>query len=371
MKKVKVLQYTGAMNRGGAETLLMNIYRNIDREKFEFHFISHSESKSDYDDEIIKLGGKVIYLEKPSIKQLNKFSRQFNKIVNEFGPYDAIHTHMQLFNGIVLKESAKNGISTRISHAHLNGDYVKNNILRDIYVKYSKVLINKNSTHKLSCSYESGKYLYDSNKFKLINNAIDVNQFKFDKKSDYLNKELNLDNDYKIITHIGTFKEAKNHNFIIDIFKQLKQENNKYKLVLVGRGSLEEAIKIKVNNLKLEDDIYFLGVREDIPQILQSTDVFFMPSILEGLPVVLVEAQAAGVPCVISNNIPKECDMKLNLIKSLDLSEEKDIWVKALINSSSIAKTEFNTRVDNIINNGYDLSRNISILSKLYLGEDL
>ena len=110
MEKIKILQYTGAMNRGGAETLLMNIYRNIDRNKFEFHFITHSKDKSDYDDEIIRLGGKVIYIEKPSLKELKVFSKNFKSIVDEFGPYNAIHSHVQLFNGIVLREAKRNNI---------------------------------------------------------------------------------------------------------------------------------------------------------------------------------------------------------------------------------------------------------------------
>lgn len=367
MEKIKILQYTGAMNRGGAETLLMNIYRNIDRNKFEFHFITHSDSKSDYDDEIIRLGGKILYLEKPSIHKITKFSKEFKQIINIHGPYSAIHTHMQLFNGIVLNEAKKNGIKIRISHAHLNGDYGKNNLLRQIYVNYSKRLINKNSTYKLSCSNESGYYLYKSENFKLINNAIDINQFKFNKKSDYLKKELNIDQDFKIITHIGTFKDAKNHKFIIEVFKNLNNINKKYKLVLIGRGELEKEIKQKTKDLNLENDVYFLGVREDIPKILQSTDVFFMPSVLEGLPVVLVEAQACGVPCVISNNIPKESDMGLKLTKVLDLKDDKNIWVNELIKSSNIERIDFDVRAKKIINNGYDLNKNIITLSQLYL----
>lgn len=367
MEKIKILQYTGAMNRGGAETLLMNIYRNIDRNKFEFHFITHSKYKSDYDDEIIRLGGKVIYLEKPSLKELKVFSKNFKSIVDEFGPYNAIHSHVQLFNGIVLREAKRNNIKIRVSHAHLNGDYAKSNILRSIYIGYSKFLINNNSTNKISCSYESGKYLYNSDKFILLNNAIDINEFKFDNKSNYLKKELNLDEDEKIITHIGTFKEAKNHNFIIDIFKEIRKSNSKYKLVLVGRGELEPKIRYKANELGLSDDIYFLGVREDIPKILQSTDVFFMPSILEGLPVVLVEAQAAGVPCVISKNIPKESDMGLNIIKNLELNDDKEKWIEAIINNND-SKIKFELRKDKIIKNGFDLDNNIKFLSNLYSG---
>ena len=368
MGKIKILQYTGAMNRGGAETLLMNLYRNIDRSKFEFHFITHSEEKSDYDDEIIKLGGKVIYLEKPSLKDLKLFSEKFKSINNEFGPYNAIHSHMQLFNGIVLREAKKNNIKIRVSHAHLNGDYGKSNIFRNLYRCYSKFLINNNSTNKISCSYESGRYLYNSNEFKLLNNAIDINQFKFNNKSDYLKKELKLNNDDKVITHIGTFKEAKNHDFIINVFKEINERNKHYKLVLVGRGELLNRIKNKVNKLGLQNSIFFLGVREDIPEILQSTDVFFMPSILEGLPVVLVEAQAAGVSCVISDNIPKQADLGIGIVTSLDLSENKEKWIEAIF-QSKYEGIDFKVRREKIIQSGYDLENNVKYISKVYSNE--
>lgn len=365
MKRIKILQYTGAMNRGGAETLLMNIYRNIDRSKFEFHFITHSKEKSDYDEEIIKLGGKIIYLDKPNLSNLNKFYREFKNIVTKNGPYNAIHTHVQLFNGIVLKAAKNSKINVRISHAHLNGDYNKKNVLRKIYVEFSRYLINKYSTDKISCSYESGLYLYKSRKFTLLNNAIDIEQFRSNNKINILKKELNLDENCKIITHIGTFKKAKNHEFIINVFKLINDLNKNYKLVLVGRGELEEKIKSMVRDLSLENKVFFLGIREDINDILQSSNVFFMPSILEGLPVALVEAQAAGVRCVISDNIPKDCDMGLGLINRLSLSNNISEWVDEITNLSSV-NIAFDERKSKIVASGYDLKNNIDFLVNLY-----
>ncbi|MBI6056662.1 glycosyltransferase [Clostridium perfringens] len=364
--KIKVLQYTGAMNRGGAETLLMNLYRNINRDKFEFNFISHSKEKSDYDDEIIKLGGKIIYIDKPSIKDLKKFSRDFNNVIKKYGPYDVIHTHVQLFNGFVLKEAAKNNIKIRVSHAHLNGDYSKSSFFRKIYEVYSKYLINKNSTYKISCSYPSGEYLYNGDDFLLLNNAVDVKQFEFDNKCDALKKELKISSSEKIITHIGTFKEAKNHDFIVDVFKRINEKDKSYKLILVGRGQLEDKIKQKVIDNGLDEYVHFLGVREDIPLILQSTDVFFMPSILEGLPVVLVEAQAAGVKCVISDQIPNQCDMGLGLVKSLSLEKDSiEEWAEEVMNIPHDYLT-FEKRKNALLSNGFDLSRNIKVISEIY-----
>jgi glycosyltransferase EpsF len=365
MKKLKILQYTGAMNRAGAETLLMNIYRNIDRTKFEFHFITHVNEKCDYDDEIVKLGGKIIYLERPNIKKLNKFSKDFKAIIDEYGPYDAFHAHMQLLNGIVLKEAQDNNIKIRISHAHLNGDYSKSSILRKLYENYSKYLINRYSTHRLSCSYKSGEYLYKSNSFNLVSNAVDINQFKFNDKDSYIYDELNLDKDMKLITHIGRFVEAKNHKFIIDIFNEVIKKDKKYRLLLVGKGELIDLIKNKVKENNLENYVYFLGLRSDINKILASTDVFFMPSILEGLPVVLVEAQAGGISCIISDNIPEECDMGLNLITSLSLNDDIEMWARTIIKSVRL-DIKFEVRKDKIIKSGYDLENNVRFMGELY-----
>lgn len=364
-EKIKVLQYTGAMNRAGAETLLMNVYRNIDREKYEFHFISHTKNKCDYDEEIVKLGGRILYIDQPNIICINSFKQNFKKILNENGPYNAIHSHMQLLNGLILKEATKNNIRNRISHAHLNGDYCSNSFIRKIYRLKSKNLINKYSTEKLACSKLAGDYLYSGNKFKMLNNAINIDDFNFNNKLDYMYDELNLSKDIKFITHIGRFVEAKNHDFIIDVFERVVNINGKFRLLLIGQGKLLNEVKQKVKERGLERYVFFLGLRTDINKVLASTDVFFMPSILEGLPVVLVEAQAAGVPCIVSNNIPKEADLGLEIIKYLDLSESKNKWAKAIINSI-YNKKSFETRKNKIIESGYNLDDNIQFLSEIY-----
>lgn len=365
MGKIKVLQYTSSMNRAGAETLLMNIYRNINRDKFEFHFITHYKEKSDYEDEIIKLGGKVIYIDRPKIKNLPKYSKDFRALVENYGPYNAIHSHMQLFNGIVLREAKKNNIEVRISHAHLNGDYNKSTLFRKIYERYSMNMIDKYSNYKMSCSYDSGKYLYNSEQFMLLNNAIDINLFNLEKKEYFIHEELGLERNIKFITNIARFVDAKNHDFIIEIFDKVMKTDNSYRLLLVGEGELKEKIINKCKEKGIEKYVYFLGIRSDINKILASTDVFLMPSILEGLPVVLVEAQAAGIPCIVSNNIPSQCDLGLKSVKFLDLTLDISKWVEAILNCKR-SNIDFKIRREKIINNGYDLDNNVEILSKIY-----
>lgn len=365
--KYKILQYVGCMNRAGAETLLMNIYRNIDRDKYEFHFITHTKEKCDYDDEILNLGGKLIYLERPKLLNKRKYRKNLKSIIDNNGPYDAIHTHMQLMNGLILKTAREVGINNRISHAHLNGDYSESSLIRKMYRKYSKYLIKKCSTKNIACSINSGKYLYEGREFILFNNAIDLN--KFDDSGiykRYLNEEFNLNNDIKIITNIGRFVEAKNHKFIIEVFANLIENNDKYRLFLCGDGPLKKDMENKVKELKLEEYIFFLGVRDDINKILLGTDLYFMPSILEGLPVALVEAQAAGCQCLISKNIPKECDLGIGIVNFLDLSDSIKIWVESIEKVSNTKKINFDSRKAKIIKNGFCLKDNVELLERIY-----
>ncbi|HAT4122597.1 glycosyltransferase [Clostridium perfringens] len=366
MKK-KILQYVGGMNRAGAETLIMNLFRKFDRNKYEFHFIKHTKDKCDYDDEILGLNGKLIYLERPNIKKMNKYKNDFKKIVKENGPYNAIHTHMQLMNGLVLKTAYECGIKNRISHAHLNGDYSETSFLREVYRKYSKYLIKKYATKNIACSIESGKYLYEGREFILLNNSIDLDNFSNNiEYKRYLNKEFGLKNDIKIITHIGRFVKAKNHNFIIDVFSKLLEDDKNYRLFLCGDGPLRFEVEEKVKNLNIDKYVYFLGVRDDINKILLGSDLYFMPSILEGLPVALVEAQAAGCECLISSNIPKEGDLCIGIVDFLELSEDLDIWIKEIKRKSNLKKKDFINRKKKIIESGFDLNKNIELLQNIY-----
>lgn len=363
MKK-KILQYTGGMNRAGAETLIMNIYRNFDRDKYEFHFISHFKGKCDYDDEIAKLGGKIIYIDSPRLNNLLDYKKDLINIFRTYGPYDAIHCHVQLFNGLILKLANDENINIRISHAHSNSDCKNKGFFRDIYKNISMNLIEKYSTTRLACSSEAGINLYKKNKFLIFKNCIDLKKYNCSRGSN-LRKELNISDKEKIILHVGRFVELKNHKFILRVFKKLLLKEKKYKLLLVGDGKLFEDIKDKVDELKLNKNVYFLGVRNDIENIMLNSDLYFMPSILEGLPVSLIEAQAAGLPCIISNNISKECDIGLNLINRLSLDDDLEVWVDSILKSIK-PKLDYLEKKEAFNNSGFSLEKNIEFLEELY-----
>lgn len=325
-KTKRVLHITGPMNRAGTETMLMNIYRNIDREKVQFDFISYSQEEAHYDKEIEELGGKVIKLSSAtSVKEL------VNSI-KENGPYEVVHAHTLFNSGIAMLAAKKCGIKTRISHAHTTLDN-NSSIVRKIYANGMRFLINKYSTQTLACSREAGKYLFgekeiNKSKYSYFPNLINYEELlhKPEREVAKFKEEYNL-NDGIVIGHIGTLKESKNHKFLIEIAKYMTEQNIDVKLILVGEGSLRKELEDLARQYNISDRVHILGIREDINVILHSMDVFVFPSIFEGLGLVLLEAQAAGLPCVVSEAIQPEADLGLGLVKSLSLKSDMiDVW---------------------------------------------
>ncbi|MGL5752123.1 MAG: glycosyltransferase family 1 protein [Paraclostridium sp.] len=329
-KKIKILHVVGAMNRAGTETMLMNIYRNIDREKVQFDFISYSQEEAHYDKEIKSLGGKIIKLSSTtSIKEITK-------AIKEYGPYDVVHAHTLFNSGIAMLAAKKCGIKTRIAHAHTTLDN-SSNIARKIYINIMRYLINKHSTHTLACSKEAGKYLFgekelNKSKYKYFPNLINyenllekpIKEVEYFKKSEGLNEGI-------VIGHIGTFKESKNHKFLLEICKYMNEQNIDTKLLLVGDGELRSELEDLAKIYNIIDKVKFVGVREDINVMLHSMDVFAFPSIFEGLGLVLLEAQAGGLPCIVSEAIQIEADLGINLVNKLKLEDRVETWSKEII----------------------------------------
>lgn len=327
--KGKILHVTGAMNVGGTETMLINLYRKINK-KVEFHFISYSKSKAFYDGEIESLGGKVIRLKPPNEVGFINSIKDIKKAIKENGPYDAVHTHM-LFNcGIAMIAAYLSGVKVRVSHAHTTSDD-SSSLVRKIYINLMRFFIKVFSTDFLACSNSAGKYLFGNNiisnkKYKVLPNYIEYEKFINNSDKTNFREELGIKNDDIVICHIGRFITAKNHEFLIDMAKQMIQKNNKVKLVLVGDGDLKNNIENKVKSIGIEKNIYFTGIRKDIPSILNNVDLFILPSIYEGLGLVLLEAQASKVPCLVSEAIQPEVDLGIGLVKKLNLSCGASKW---------------------------------------------
>lgn len=365
-KKVKVLHVVGAMNRAGTETMLMNIYREIDRETFQFDFVSYDKENAHYDEEIKSLNGKVIKLTKTSsIKQIYD-------TIKKHGPYDAVHAHTLFHCGIVILAAFLAGTKIRIAHAHTTADK-NDSYLRKMYMMLMRFLIRTFSTNLLACSNEAGQYLFGEQgvkKEKYCYFPNPINYWEFLRPKEIHMKRFKLEEGLRnqgiIIGHIGTFKASKNHAFLLSIMEHLIKIDPAANILLIGDGELKQYIQAKAKQKGLLDYIKFLGVREDIPTILHSMDVFVFPSIYEGLGLVLLEAQASGVPCIVSKAIQPEADLRLGLLEKFSLEEGSERWAERIIQLAGRKEQNTNKIIEHFENSDYSLSNGISSLKKLY-----
>ena len=363
-KPIRVLQITGGMNMGGIENFIMNVYRNIDRNKVQFDFLIHQEEKQIFEDEIEKLGGKVYRI--PSIRKSGYF--KYKKDLKDFfqaHSYKIVHSHYNELSGLILKIAKESKIKIRISHSHTS--YPKySNILTKLFAEYLIRLLKNSSSLKFACSQKAGEWLYgESENFEVISNGIDPNKYKFNETiRKNIRDELKIKNDKILIGHVGRFSPEKNHEFIIDIFKDLYSKDNRYKLVLIGTGSTEEKIKKKVKDLGLKEAVNFLGVRKDVNNILQAMDLFVFPSLYEGLPVTLVEAQGAGLKCFISDTVTKEIDLECGLTEFISLNKSSEEWADIIDKNREYIRKD---TIENLKIHGYDMTENAKNLENRYI----
>ena len=269
---------------GGVESVVMNYYRNIDRDKIQFHFLCDEDSTDIPYDEIEKLGGKVIVI--PPYQKLFKYQKELYKIFKE-NNYKIVHSHINALSVFPLRIAKKAGVPIRIAHSHStsNKKEWKKNILKMILRPFSKLYAN----NYFACTEYAGKWLFgkkvvERKELNVINNAIDLKKFEFNENTrEDLRKELGIKEDVLVIGHVGRFMKQKNHEFLIDVFeKAIKQDDNIY-LILVGQGPLEDKIKEMAKEKGIENKILFLGQRNDVNKLYQAMDIFVLPSLYEGL----------------------------------------------------------------------------------------
>lgn len=322
---IRVLQVIGSMNMGGAENFIMNLYRNIDREKFQFDFISHKPGV--FDDEIIRLGGKIYYLDYITKVGPIKYKKELNMFFKRHNEYKILHTHVDQTSGIVLEVARKHSFEKMIAHSHSTGN--SNNLLINVYKKILQKKINKYADVRLACSEAAGKWLYEGSDFKIINNGIDVKKFEYKKEfRDEIRKELGIENDAFVLGHVGRFCEVKNHNMLIEIFAEYNKINENSYLLLVGDGPLRENIEKKCEDLNIKNKVKILGIRTDVNKIYSAMDVFVFPSLYEGFPVTLIEAESSNLPIFVSNNVTEEVKMNQS-VTFLDVKNEKK-WIEEI-----------------------------------------
>ncbi|WP_160722277.1 glycosyltransferase family 1 protein [Bacillus sp. USDA818B3_A] len=360
---LRILHVVVNMNRGGAETLIMNLYRNIDRSKVQFDFLTCIEGV--FDSEIQALGGKVYRI--PYISQVGH--SQFVKELKEFfylnNQYQIVHSHLDKMSGLVLREAKKTGIPIRISHSHNTRS--EGGMVARFYKSLIGSLITPNSTHLVACSNDAAQWLFKEkyHTTTIVKNGIDIDRFKFSTEiRNHVRNELGLDHSTFVLSHVGRFNHQKNHSYLLEIFLEVTKEIPNSVLVLVGDGELRPEIENKIQILNLQDKVKLLGIRSDIPELLQAFDLFIFPSLHEGLPVSLIEAQGSGLPCVISNHISNEVDLGLNLIDYASLANINS-WVKK-IKLSKILQFKRDGVSEQIIKQGFDIRKTANFIEDYY-----
>lgn len=344
---VRVLQVIGSLERAGAETFLMNLYRNIDRDRIQFDFaIYEKPSGNSYYDEVVSMGARVFMLPDKSSGILRNL-KEIAGVVRA-GRYQAVWRHADsCVGGLDLLAAGRGGAGRLILHSHSSDTVGVGRVLHYLLRHY----VNKRVTDRFSCSEAAGKWMFLKNNYKVIRNGIDTKQFQHDKGTEAeFREKYRLDN-RPVVGHVGRFHPVKNQRFIIDVFGELLKMIPDVMLVFVGTGEQEREIREITRSRNLEGRVLFLGSRSDVAGLYQMMDVFVMPSLYEGFPVTLLEAQAAGLPCVISDTITREVDVTGN-VEFLGLDVPRGEWAARV--AANIGKKDGNA-AHKVRQAGYDI----------------
>jgi glycosyltransferase involved in cell wall biosynthesis len=374
---VKILfVFNQLLIKGGTESVMLNIFDNIDQERFHIDFLlmhdTQNEDKTEASRYLRKKGASIYYY--TPLKSGLFQSRKSLEVFFKSHHYDIVHTHMNALGAEVLKIAKKYGVPVRVAHSHNTWHQLEirnpKDLMHYLFLEKERKQIRRVATHYIGCSEEAGEWLFGkkickSSEYFTFKNAIDVEKYQFNLETrKKLRTKYHLENQF-VVGHVGRFDYQKNHLFLIQIFERLHNQNANTKLMLIGIGEYFEKMQALVHQLNLEDSVLFLGKRSDVPELLQVMDVFYLPSHFEGLPVSLVEAQASGLKCLVSDHVSRQSDISGN-VQFLGIEEDDlDQWANAVDNILK-DKDERRTPIDAIRKNGYDMKFNIKKLEAFY-----
>ena len=362
---IRILHVIGGMERGGAEVLLISLYRHINRTQIQFDFVVHTDKDCAFDAEIYSLGGLIYHCPRYTIKNHVKYTRWWNNFFASHPEYKIVHGHQRSTASIYLRIAKKNKITT-IAHSHAVSS--RGNLSEKAIKAVLQYHIRYVADWFMACSPEAGKWLFGkkivaSDRFIWLKNAIEVDRFTFDSaKRETVRKEYGIGN-FLVFGHIGSFTPVKNHKFLIDVFYEILRHNEDTKLLLIGAGECKQRTEEYVQRLGMKNNVIFAGDRDDVADILQAMDVFVFPSKHEGFGISVLEAQTADLPVIVSNNVPHEIAVT-ERIEFVPLSDGAQIWAH-----KAIAKAEITQRrnlASEIKSAGYDAATETGKLTSFY-----
>lgn len=377
MKPIRILQVLGRLDRGGAESMIMNLYHQMDTTQIQFDFILHTNEECDYNKDVRKRGG-MIYCVPPFFgTNILNYKKAWNDFFKKHKQYKVVHCHIRSTASIIVPIAQKYGCKV-IVHSHNTSSGTG---ITSMIKTIMQLPIRKQADYLFACSKQSGEWLFGKKacqkpNFHVLPNAINVKAFRFTKENQQeakknltflMNRKQN-NNEPILIGHIGRFEQQKNHKFLIEIAKEMLSLNKNVYFFFIGTGEKEQEIKQLVERYQLQKHILFLGTRRDVPLLLQGMDLLLFPSLFEGLPVTLVEAQASGLPILCSDVITKE-SVLTDLVFQESLNSPTRIWAERaleIINRSNKDQNKRTKYSDEVCKSGYGIEQSAHWLADFY-----
>lgn len=366
---IRILHVIGAMNRGGAETIVMNLYRAIDRSEVQFDFLVHTDEACDYDDEIRALGGRIFSVPRLTGPNILSYRRACRAFFAEHREFPIVHGHIGSCAAIYLSEAKKTGAFT-VAHSHSQHFPLSPAQIAFRTASFPTRFI---ADYFIACSQQAGIDRYGekatrTNRYHILKNGIGLASYRFSEEGRAaVRRELGLPENAAVYGHVGRFDPIKNHGFLIDVFLEALAENPDSYLVMTGREDAEGAVRKRCESEGIMDKVRILGLREDIPRVLCALDVFIFPSFKEGLPLATVEAQASGLPCLMSTGVP-ELARATDAAAFLPLSDGARTWAHAAAEKLAAARGADRTAaIDQVRAAGFDIEESAAWLQDFYL----
>lgn len=338
---LRVLHVLHRMHPGGVETWLMRVLRRIDPAGVRMDFLVHTQEEAAYDRELHERGVRILRM--PARPRSPGYGRALERLLRAEGPYDAVHSHVHFFSGVVLRAAHRAGVPVRIAHSHLDTRDLDRAAAwpRRLYLGAMAGALRRHATAGLACSAEAAAALFgdrwsDDPRWRIHRYAIDPTPFRQPVDRDAVRRELGLPPGAFVVGHVGRFDPQKNHRFLLRIGTALVAREPAVRLVLVGDGPLRPAVQDEAARLGLGGKAIFLGLRSDVPRLFRAFDVLLLPSLREGLPVVGLEAQAAGVPLVLSDTISPDTAVVPELVRWCSLRLPPETWAGRVLDSRPV-----------------------------------
>lgn len=339
----RVLEILTYINGGGAAMVVYNYLSHMDREGLQVDVLALEQPfKPFLEDKFKALEVNVYYLPKKVSQRIEAFRKLMRS-----NKYDVVHSHCEFMSEIYLGIAMLYGVNTRVIHSHMAGGHYS--WVKNLYAPIGRIIAKKVATHYFGCGIDACKSMWGERAFyqgkcHILNNAIDIEKFRFKPNlRDEVRKEMKWENHF-VVVNVGRFVEQKNHKFLIDIFHSLTEKRQDALLVLIGEGPLKEEVEQKVKSLKLEDKVLFLGLRDDVSRLMNGADVFLLPSLFEGLPIVSIESQTNGLPIVMSEGVTRESGIT-DIASFVSFDSSLEVWVNALLKEQDGKRTDYAAKV--------------------------